>query len=251
MRNDLGDERLNRRWMMFEAIETEFIKSNRGQLARDHKDVYHKAMHLMTSRQMEAFQVDRESPETIARYCGTGAGLAGGRFGPRLPFNMGCLLARRLVEAGVPFVEVVAPPGSWDLHANAFSTLRDIYFPILDQAIWGLTSDLEERGMLPETTIVCMGEFGRTPKINQNAGRDHWAASWSVLIGGGGLRGGIAVGKTSADGTTVESEAYLPGDIWATVAHSLGIPLDTVFTAKNGRPMKIANGGTAIRELIG
>ena len=126
-----------------------------------------------------------------------------------------------------------------------------MYSPISDQTIWGLTSDLEQRGMLQDTTIVCMGEFGRSRRINQNAGRDHWATSWSVLIGGGGLRGGIAVGKTSSDGTAVESQAYLPGDIWATVAHALGIPLDTVFAAKNGRPMKIANGGTAIKELIG
>lgn len=248
MREELGDLRLAQRRAMLDAIETEFIKSNRGQLARDHQDIYKKAMNLMTSRQMAAFKVHEESPESVALYCGAGAG---GEPGPKNPFGVGCLLARRLVEAGVPFVEVTTPLGGWDLHANGFGILRNFYFPILDLAIAGLTTDLARRGMLDDTTIVCMGEFGRTPRINANAGRDHWAASWSALIGGGGLRGGLAVGKTSDDGTAVESQAYVPGDIWATVAYALGIPLDTVYTAKNGRPMKIANGGTAIRELIG
>ena len=96
-----------------------------------------------------------------------------------------------------------------------------------------------------------MGEFGRTPRINQNTGRDHWAASWSTMIGGGGLNGGVAVGETSADGTSVVGKSYLPGDIWATVAHALGIPTTKVHTSKRGRPMKIANGGTPIKELIG
>jgi uncharacterized protein (DUF1501 family) len=104
--------------------------------------------------------------------------------------------------------------------------------------------------MLKDTTIVWMGEFGRTPRINQDTGRDHWAASWSVLMGGGGLRGGIAVGETDKDGTSCVSQSYVPGDIWATVAHSLGIALDKVHTSKNGRPMKIADGGTPIKELI-
>jgi len=122
---------------------------------------------------------------------------------------------------------------------------------VLDQTIAGLTTDLAQRGMLDDTTIVCMGEFGRTPRINQDAGRDHWATTWSVLIGGGGLRGGIAVGATDKDGMSCVGQSYLPGDIWATVAKALGIPLDTVHTAKNGRPIKIANGGTAIKELTG
>ena len=95
-----------------------------------------------------------------------------------------------------------------------------------------------------------MGEFARTPRINQNVGRDHWAASWSVMMGGGGLNNGQAVGETNADGTACVGKSYLPGDIWATVAHAMGIPTSTVHTSKNGRPMKIANGGTPIKELI-
>ena len=251
MRGDLSDARFNQRQDMLRAIETDFIRSNRGQLPVDHEKVYDKATKLMTSKQMQAFKVNEEKPETIAMYCGTGANAAGGRMGmgARNPFGMGCLMARRLVEAGVPFVEVDL--GGWDLHQQVFTTLKNQRLPVIDQAIAGLTSDLEQRGMLQDTTIVWMGEFGRTPRINQDTGRDHWAASWSVMLGGGGLQGGIAVGKTDKDGTSCDSQAYLPGDIWATVAYALGIPLDTVHTSKNGRPMKIANGGTAIKELIG
>ncbi len=116
-----------------------------------------------------------------------------------------------------------------------FNTLKRTNLPTLDKGIAGLVNDLKSRGMLENTVVVCMGEFGRTPRINQNTGRDHWAQSWSVLIGGGGLQGGRAIGKTDADGVRIESESYLPSDLWATVAHSLRIPLDTVHTSKNGR----------------
>jgi len=251
MRDKLSDARFAQRTEMLNVVETDFIKSDRGQLPKDHQDVYKKAMNLMTSKQMQAFKVNEEKPETVQMYCGTGANAAGGRMGmgARNPFGMGCLMARRLVEAGVPFVEVDL--GGWDLHTQVFNTLKNQRLPVLDQAIAGLTTDLEQRGLLKDTTIVWMGEFGRTPRINQDTGRDHWATSWSVMLGGGGLKGGVAVGETDKDGTSVTSQAYLPGDIWATVAHSLGIPLDTVHTSKNGRPMKIANGGTAIKELVG
>jgi uncharacterized protein (DUF1501 family) len=146
---------------------------------------------------------------------------------------------------------VHTPAGSWDLHSRNFTTLRDFYLPVLDPAIAGLTTDLAQRAMLDDTTIVCLGEFGRTPRINKDAGRDHWATTWSALIGGGGLRGGIAVGATDKDGESCVGQSYLPGDIWATVAQALGIPLDTVHKARNGRPFKIANGGTPIKELTG
>jgi hypothetical protein len=253
LRKDLTDARLKQRLDMLGAVETDFIKTGRGPLPRDHQDVYKKAVNLMTSRQLSAFKISDEKPETVARYCGTGSagGTAAGamRGGGRNPFGMGCLMARRLVEAGVPFVEVDL--GGWDLHQGVFTGLQNRLLPVIDRAISGLTTDLQERGLLEDTTIVWMGEFGRTPRINQNVGRDHWASSWSVLLGGGGLKGGLAVGATDQEGIACTTQTYLPGDIWATVAHALGIPLDTVHTSKNGRPMKLANGGTAIKELIG
>lgn len=232
----LPDARLNNRLSMLNVVETNFTKSGRGDLPADHADVYRKAVNLMTSQQLKAFRVGEEPAEMRQKY-GNGG------------FGRGCLLARRMVEAGVPFVEVNF--GGWDLHQGVFDSLRNQRLPMLDQGLSALTSDLADRGMLEHTVIVCMGEFGRTPRINQNVGRDHWAASWSSVIGGGGLKGGQAIGATDKDGIGIEGKSYLPGDIWATVAQALGIPLDIVYTTKSKRPMKIANGGKPIGELIG
>ena len=136
---------------------------------------------------------------------------------------------------------------------NTLVQLKNQRLPQLDKGIAAITADLKQRGMLDNTVLVWMGEFGRTPRINQDIGRDHWAASWSVMMGGGGLKNGQAVGATDKDGLQIAdgSKAYLPGDIWATVAMAMGIPVNTVHTSKRGRPMKLANGGTPIQELIG
>jgi hypothetical protein len=250
IRNEPSEDsrkRLPGRLSMLQEIEAGFINSRRGELPAAHKDVYKNAVNLMTSRQMAAFDaekadmglgLDAESDATRDAY---------GRNG----FGEGLLMARRLAQVGVPFIEVNM--GGWDLHAGVFDTLKNQRLPQLDKGISALTADLKQRGMLDDTVLVWMGEFGRTPRINQNVGRDHWAASWSVMIGGGGLKNGQAVGATDADGVRVAdgSKAYLPGDIWATVSHAMGIPVNTVHTSKRGRPMKLANGGTPIQELIG
>ncbi len=227
--------RLEQRLAMWDVVESGFINSDRGDLPQAHKDVYHKAVNLMTSSQMDAFKVATEDPKIQEAYGNNNLG-------------RGLLMARRLVEVGVPFIEVNF--GGWDLHNDVFNTLRDQRLPTLDQAIAALTQDLKSRGMLDDTVILCMGEFGRTPRINQDVGRDHWASSWSLLIGGGGLNGGVAVGETDKDGVGLESKSYLPGDVWATVSKAMGIPLNIVHTSKRGRPMKIANGGNPIDELI-
>jgi len=153
-----------------------------------------------------------------------------------------------LVETGVPFVEVGL--GGWDNHAGIHNTLSQTKLPELDKAMSALTEDLDERGLLQDTVIIWMGEFSRTPRINGNAGRDHWARSWSVVVGGGGINGGIAVGATNADGTRVDTEPYTSQDVMASVCHGLGISLETTFTSRSGRPMKIANGGKLIKELF-
>jgi len=228
--------RMDHRLKMLEMIEANFIKSDRGGLPQAHKDVYYKAISLMSSEQRQAFRVDQESAEMQQQY-------------GRNNFGRGLLMARRLVETGVPFVEVNM--GGWDLHQNVFSSLRDRMAPVLDSGISALVGDLRRRGMLEHTVLVWMGEFGRTPRINQNVGRDHWATSWSVVVGGGGIPGGRVIGATDADGLSVVDRGYLPGDIWATVAEALGIPLTKVYKTPRGRPMKIANGGTPIQELLG
>jgi uncharacterized protein (DUF1501 family) len=202
--------------------------------ADDHAKILDKTLALMTSKQMQAFKTGQEDEKTRERYGNSS-------------FGRGCLMARRLVETGVPFVEVDL--GGWDTHNQNFTTLTT-KLPELDKAMSALVEDLAQRGMLQDTAIIWMGEFGRTPRINGTAGRDHWARSWSVVVGGAGMKGGIVVGKTSADGTDVETEPYTSEDLMASVLKALGVSLETTFTSRNNRPMKIANGGKVIRELF-
>jgi uncharacterized protein (DUF1501 family) len=227
--------RLERRLAMLDAVEGRFIAERRGAAADDHKRVVEKTVRLMTSPQMAAFKVDQEPPDVRERYGTSG-------------FAKGCLMARRLVEAGVPFVEVDL--GGWDNHAGIFNTLQQQKLPDLDKAMAALVADLADRGMLDDTVIVWMGEFGRTPTINGGGGRDHWARSWSAVVGGGGFQRGVVVGETSADGKEVTSEAFAAEDLMASVLKALGIDLETTFMARNGRPMKIANSGKLIKELF-
>ena len=220
---------------MLQMIEKGFIDQNRGQAAVDHAKILDKTVKLMTSEQMKAFKV-MEEPQAMKELYGENN------------FGRGCMLARRLVEAGVPFVEVDL--GGWDNHQDIFNTLQNQRLPVMDQAMGALVTDLKQRGLLESTTIVWMGEFSRTPRINGNTGRDHWARSWSVVAGGGGIKGGQAIGQTSSDGTAVETEPYSSEDLMATICRAMGISLETTFTSKNGRPMKIANGGKIIKELL-
>jgi uncharacterized protein (DUF1501 family) len=229
---------------MLRGLETQFAArvaggarqvEARGGAALDHIKVVDKAWSLMTSQQMDAFKVDQEPQAVRERYGATG-------------FGRGCLMARRLVEVGVPFVEVDF--GGWDNHGGIFPTLQNQKLPELDRAMSALVEDLAQRGMLDDTTLVWMGEFGRTPRINGGAGRDHWARSWSAVVGGGGFRRGTVVGQTSGDGAEVDSEPFSSQDLMASVLKSLGISLETTFTSRSGRPMKIANSGKVIKELF-
>jgi len=231
----LENDRLMQRMYALNLVEKGFIDQKRGSAAEDHMKVLKKTLNLMTSKQMEAFKVAKEPADVQDRY-------------GRNNFGRGCLMARRLVETGVPFIEV--GNGGWDNHGNIFPTLADNKLPVIDQAMSALVEDLDQRGMLQDTVIIWMGEFSRTPRINGNAGRDHWARSWSVVVGGGDINGGIAVGATNAEGTRVETEPYTSQDVMASVCHALGISLETTFTSRSGRPMKIANGGKLIKDLF-
>lgn len=227
--------RMRQRLQMLSLIEKNFISQGRGQAPIDHAKILEETRSLLTTKQMDAFKYEQESEAVRERYGDTG-------------FGRGCLMARRLVEVGVPFVEVTL--GGWDNHQNIFTTLRDDKLPTLDQAMSALVEDLAQRGMLEDTAIVWMGEFGRTPRINGNAGRDHWARSWSVVVGGAGFEGGRVIGSTNEDGTQVVGETYTSQDLMASVCKSLDINLETTFTSRNGRPMKIANSGKLIEGLL-
>ncbi|MEK6237666.1 MAG: DUF1501 domain-containing protein [Planctomycetales bacterium] len=231
----VDQDRLMQRMWLLDGVEKKFIGDRRGGLASDHQSVLKKTLSLMTSNQMEAFRVQQEDPATLERYGEDG-------------FGRGLLMARRLVQEGVPFVEVNY--GGWDNHQGIFPTLKDTKLPLIDRGISALVEDLSARGMLENTVVMWMGEFSRTPRINAESGRDHWARAWSVMAGGGSIKGGRAVGTTSADGTSVTSDPYSAEDLMASVCQGLGISLKTTFTSKTGRPMKIANGGKVINELF-
>ncbi len=232
---NLDNQRLLQRAAALEVIEQGFIKQQRGSSSEEHRKILGKTMDLLTSAQMEAFNVEKE-PDNVKEQYG------------KNNFGEGCLLARRLVESGVPFVEVDL--GGWDNHQNIHRTLETDKLPILDKAMSALVSDLDQRGLLQDTAIIWMGEFGRTPRINGDAGRDHFARAWSCVVGGAGIKGGIAVGETNEDGMEVTSTPHSSEDLMASVCKALGISLETTYTSRNGRPMKIAGGGAPIKELF-
>jgi hypothetical protein len=231
----VGDSRLIQRMKTLDLIEQGFNRQNRGSASLDHSKVIEKTYQMMTSQQLEAFKVASEPDPVKERYGDTA-------------FGRGCLMARRLVEAGVPFVEVDL--GGWDNHQGIFPVLQDQRLPVLDQAMSALVEDLAQRELLRDTVILWMGEFGRTPTINANAGRDHYARAWSVVLGGCGIQGGTAIGQTDSEGRSVLSEPYSSEDLMATVCKALGISLETTYQSKSGRPMKIAGGGKIITDLF-
>jgi uncharacterized protein (DUF1501 family) len=167
----------------------------------------------------------------------------------RNSFGQSCLLARRLIEAGVHFVTVT--DGGWDTHQNNFKSLKDRLLPRIDQGYSALLRDLHVRGMLESTLVVWLGDFGRTPKVNSSAGRDHWATASVVNMGGGGAKMGEIVGQTNALAEFIVDSPVAPQDIAATIYHCLGVPLDTWYRAQDGRPIQLIPEGKPIRQLVG
>lgn len=220
------------------ALETELLSLSRlGEspvvdalsAARD------RALRLMNPKAASAFRLDEEAAEVREGY-GTAA------FGQR------CLLARRLVERGVSFVEVELD--GWDTHSNNFERVKELSLQ-LDRGLATLLKDLRERGLLEETLVVCQGEFGRTPRINGQSGRDHWPTTWSVLLSGAGIRGGRVVGSTSEDGMAVASEPTRTADLLATVFRGVGLDPRKQNMSNVGRPIRLADPvGNAIEELL-
>lgn len=190
---------------------------------------------LSSATTSSAFDVARESPETLARYGNTLNG-------------MSLLAARRLVEAGVPFVTL--HHGGWDHHTNLFSSLKKL-LPSFEASIATLIDDLHQRGMLETTMVIVLGEFGRTPQINKDAGRDHWSNAMSVLFAGGGTPGSQCIGATDAKGFAAVERILAPENFVSTVYSKLGIDPGKVVYAPNGRPSHLVSEPTPIAELMG
>jgi hypothetical protein len=184
-----------------------------------------RAIRLMRPEAAAAFDLSGEKAKTRDAY-------------GRSVFSQGVLLARRLVERGVPFVEVTLD--GWDTHQNNFERVKELC-GTLDGAFAALLADLKDRGLLESTLVVCQGEFGRTPNINASTGRDHWPASWAVALAGGGIKTGQAVGKTSPDGTAVEERPVSVPDLIATVAKAVGIDPMKQNMSNVGRPIRVAD----------
>ena len=233
--SEVNQMRMDRRVAMLGLTENNFAGQKRGQGAVDHKAVYEKTLRMMKSRYTKAFRLDEE-PAPVREAYGKGS------------FGSGCLMARRLIEAGVTYVEVTL--GGWDTHADAFNILSNRLQPELDKGMGNLVADLASRGLLEDTMVVWMGDFGRTPRINQNAGRDHWPRSWSVVMGGGGLKGGQAIGATDKDGVDIVDQPVGVMDLIATMSKGMGIDVATQYTTPRGRPIKVVDGGTPIPQLF-
>lgn len=193
------------------------------------------ALNLITAPETKrAFEIGSEDPRLRDRY-------------GRHRFGQSCLLARRLLEAGVRFVTI--SDGGWDTHAGNFGSLKNRLMPPIDQAFPELVRDLDERGLLASTLVVWLTDFGRTPKINSASGRDHWASAGFAVMAGAGIPGGAVLGKTDEEGGQPTHNEYLTDDIAATVYTKLGIPLDLITTTPDGRPIKL-NEGRPIREWM-
>ena len=229
LRGDQVDDRLR----LLGVLEQSFLADRPDAPGRSHLQSYERAVRMMKSASVEAFELEREDAAVREAY-------------GQNPFGQGCLLARRLVERGVPFVEVSlnsiaggAGPG-WDTHADNFKAVGDLC-GVLDPAWSTLLSDLRERGLLEHTLVVWMGEFGRTPKINENAGRDHWPGSWSAVLGGGGIRGGQVWGSVSEDGMEVRENPVRVPDLMATICRAMGLDPTAVNLSNIGRPIPLAD----------
>jgi uncharacterized protein (DUF1501 family) len=203
-----------------------------------------RAVRFRRSPALKAFDLSGESPETLAAY---GAAQQEGSAVPPT-FGKACLMARRLVENGVRFVEVTLD--GWDTHANNFASVEALLAQ-LDPAFAALTADLADRGLLEKTLVICMGEFGRTPQINPQMGRDHWSDAFSVMLAGGGISGGRTIGASDAKGEKVADRPVTVPDLYATLLSACGIDGRKTFHTPSGRPIKLAEKGSVVSELFG
>ncbi|MBS0264952.1 MAG: DUF1501 domain-containing protein [Planctomycetes bacterium] len=231
--------RFERRLGLLGELENDFAARGGEVAVADHRQLYEKTRRLVQSSDVQTFEFRDESPQTKAQYGDS-------------DFGRGCLLARRLVEAGVTFVEVrsTGPNGNWDTHRDNFTQVAT-NAKVVDPAFAALVADLKQRGLLSRTLVVWMGEFGRTPRINPNTGRDHYPRVFSAAVAGAGIRGGQVIGESTADGSAVKSDPVTAPDFFTTLCKALKVDSTKENLSPIGRPLKIVDGGNPVDKLLG
>jgi hypothetical protein len=245
---DMTIDRLDGRRSLLQQLDDQRRRADAGATAGDFDRVRQRAFSLLTGSKLRAaFDLGAEDPRLRDRY------------GSHL-FGQSVLIGRRLIEAGVRFVDVYWDGYSsrvptnldpyWDTHSNNFVQLKQVNLPYLDQTFDALLDDLEGCGLLDETLVVMMSDFGRTPRVNGNAGRDHWTFCYSVVLAGAGIRGGTVCGASDGQAAYVKDRPVRPADICATIYRCLGIDPETLIFDRAGRPVPIAHGGEPIHEIL-
>jgi uncharacterized protein (DUF1501 family) len=230
-----GSDRFTRRLGLLSRLEDDYAASGAAQEVADHRKLYAKASKMVLSSQMKSFDLAGE-PDKVREAYG------------RTQFGNGCLLARRLIEEGVTFVEVSA--GNWDTHQDNFERTKDLAGQV-DRPFAQLVADLRQRGMLDKTLVIWMGEFGRTPRVNGRGGRDHYPRAFNVALAGGGIRGGQVIGRTDRGGVEVADRPVTVHDLFQTFCKSLAIDPAKENMSSIGRPLKVVDGGEPVNELFG
>jgi hypothetical protein len=228
-------QRYRRRLGLLGQLEGEFAGRGGQAVVANHQKLYKKSSRMVLSENVSAFDIADESDSLKQKYGDTS-------------FGRGCLLARRLVESGVTFVEVVSR--GWDTHLDIFDRIAALAEQV-DPAVATLVEDLEDRGLLEKTLVVWMGEFGRTPRVNARGGRDHYPRVFSAAVAGGGVRGGQVIGGSTADGSAVADRPVSVPDLFCSVCHSLKVDPRKEHLSPLGRPMKVVDGGEVVQELFG
>jgi len=230
----VNDGRFGRRVGLLDQLEEDFAATGGGPRVEDHKTLYASAAQMVRSPRLKAFALDQENATIRDRY-------------GRSPFGQGCLLARRLVEQGVTFVEVES--NGWDTHDDNFKRVKSLSDSV-DPGFAGLVGDLKERGMLDRTLVIWMGEFGRTPKVNPRTGRDHYPRAFNVALAGAGIHGGQVIGSTTPDGTDVKARPVSVPDLFCSFYQALRINPRKENMSTLGRPIKLMDKGQAVKELF-
>jgi hypothetical protein len=231
----VAGSRLQRRLGLLRELEVPFAKSGAVDQVRDHQALYQQTAQMVLSPRVKAFDLEGEPAAVRDSY---------GRSG----FGQGCLMARRLIEAGVTYVEVQS--SGWDTHGNELPTLKKLIPPV-DQATAALLADLRARGLLDRTLVIWMGEFGRMPRINLTAGRDHFPAAFNMAMAGCGVKGGQVIGSTDKLGTAVAERPVTVPDLFCTFCRALGINPRHENQSNVGRPIRIVEGGEPVAEVFG